>query len=704
MPFYIHNSDSSVNIVIPDGVVDTTSYSLSLIGRNVADYGQYFAENTILQLENFASIAAPTPDNLLIGQQWFDKGDNIMRVWDGTQWKAQTGLTVENTFPDSSGGDGQGGTPTPPTVGSGFFNQEDLKLYIWDGVQYLPAAYGGEFSSQYSNDTTLGTPSRYGTKVRNIFLASTEGPKAVIALVYNNDSDVGSVNQGTTQTQYGRETIICLFSDHKTFNIDNTASSTENEQINYYEELVGIGGICSLNGGRILPGINLRQYGQEGGGEAEVPQATRSRYANGSGAILNLERENIIEDFISDPADPAIQADLIYFNQVITTSESIIPDISGLTIGDSNDPYSAGYFETLVFSNVSPYANSITFDGDYFFQGGNVTIETLVTDSILTTELTTGANTIPGDIIGDWTFSAGSDLTLNGDLLLAPSSILTTRNITTGSNNTPGDITGSWTFTAGSDLSLTGQAFLTVRNITTGSNSTPGDITGDWTFTSGSDITMVGGDLTMDTGDLTMTTGILTTTEITSGSSGTSGDITGDWTFTSGSDITMVGGDLTMDTGTLTTTEITSGSVGTSGELEGQWTLTAGSTLQATYADLAENFKPDSDYEPGTVVKIGGSEEITLCTDGYCTDVFGVISENPAYIMNSGGGIPVALQGRTPVNLTGSVKKGQRLVSSGQPGYAMALKEDKYYDPRTIIGRALEDSDSGTVMAVIGVK
>ena len=655
MPFYIHNSDSSVNIVIPDGVVDTTSYSLSLIGRNVADYGQYFAENTIRQLENFASIAAPTPDNLLIGQQWFDKGDNIMRVWDGTQWKAQTGLTVENTFPDSSGGDGQGGTPTPPTVGSGFFNQEDLKLYIWDGVQYLPAAYGGEFSSQYSNDTSLGTPSRYGTKVRNIFMASTEGPKAVIALVYNNDSDVGSVNQGTTQTQYGKETIICLFSDHKTFNIDNTDSSTENEQINYYEELVGIGGICSLNGGRILPGINLRQYGQEGGGEAEVPQATRSRYANGSGAILNLEREDIIEDFISDPADPAIQADLIYFNQVITTSDSIIPDISGLTIGDSNDPYSAGYFETLVFSNVSPYSNSITFDGDYFFQGGNVTIETLVTDSILTTELTTGANTIPGDIIGDWTFSAGSDLTLNGDLSLAPSSILTTRNITTGSNNTPGDITGSWTFTSGSDLSLTGQAFLTVRNITTGSSSTPGDITGDWTFTSGSDIT-------------------------------------------------MVGGDLTMDTGTLTTTEITSGAVGTSGELEGQWTLTAGSTLQATYADLAENFKPDSDYEPGTVVKIGGSEEITLCTTSYCTDVFGVISENPAYIMNSGGGIPVALQGRTPVNLTGNVKKGQRLVSSGQAGYAMALKEDKYYDPKTIIGRALEDSDSGTVMAVIGVK
>ena len=539
MPFYIHNSDSSVNIVIPDGVIDTTSYSLSLIGRNVADYGQYFAENTILQLENFASIAAPNPENLLIGQQWFDKGDNIMRVWDGTQWKAQTGITVEDSTPETGGGNGsgEGGTITPPSTGSGFFNQEDLKLYIWDGVQYLPAAYGGEFSSQYSNDTSLGTPSRYGTKVRNIFLASTEGPKAVLAIVYNNDSDVGSVNQGTTQTKYGKETIIALLSDHRTFNVTNEASNTEGEDINYYPELVGVGGICSINGGRILPGLNLRQYGQEGGGEAEVPLATRSQYSNGTGAILNLEREGIIDDFISDPADPAIQADLIVFNQIVSTSESIIPDIGGLTIGDSNDPYAVGYFETLVFSNISPLSGSITFDGNVIFA---------------------------------------------------------------------------------SNVSFT--------------------------------------------------------------------------------DIDV--------SGCITTQCITTGAPATTGTVEGTWTLTAGSTFEATYADLAENFEADDHYDPGTVVKLGGEKEITLCDRPNCTDVFGVISQNPAYIMNAGGGIPVALQGRTPVKLIGSVKKGERLVTAGQPGYAMALKEDKYYDPRIVLGRALEDADydQGTVMAVIGVK
>ncbi len=547
MPFYIHNSDSSVNIVIPDGTIDTTSLSLSLIGRNVADYGQYFAENTILQLENFASIAAPNPETLLIGQQWFDKGDNIMRVWDGTQWKAQTGITVENNFPITGGGEGDsdGGTTTPPSTGSGFFNQEDLKLYIWDGVQYLPAAYGGEFSSQYSNDTALGTPSRYGTKVRNIFLQSTEGPKAVLALVYNNDSDVGSVNQGTTETKYGKETIISLFSDHKTFNITNEASSTEGEEINYYPELVGVGGICSTNGGRILPGINLRQYGQEGGGEAEVPQATKSRYSDGTGALLNLEREGIIDDFISNPGDPAIQADLIFFNQIVSTSESIIPDFSGLTIGDSNDPYEVGYFNTISFSNIISESNNISIDVDNVSFEGNIVVD--------------------GDTI------------FNGDV----------------------DFPGA----------------VTLSSITTGGASIPGTVTGTWT-------------------------------------------------------------------------------------------LTAGSTFEATYADLAENFKPDDHYDPGTVVILGGDEEITICDKTMCTDVFGVISQNPAYIMNAGGGIPVALQGRTPVKLIGSAKKGDRLVSAGQAGYAMTLKDDKYYDPRIIIGRALEDVeyDSGTVMAVIGVK
>jgi hypothetical protein len=127
----------------------------------------------------------------------------------------------------------------------------------------------------------------------------------------------------------------------------------------------------------------------------------------------------------------------------------------------------------------------------------------------------------------------------------------------------------------------------------------------------------------------------------------------------------------------------------------------------ARYADLAEIYASDDDYAPGTVVKLGGSAEITQTTSIEDTNVFGVISTNPAYLMNSDAeGLPVVLKGRAPVKVTGKVLKGERLVCSHLPGVAMALGFNEY-DPRKVIGRSLEQKDSdelGVVEAVIGVK
>jgi len=140
-------------------------------------------------------------------------------------------------------------------------------------------------------------------------------------------------------------------------------------------------------------------------------------------------------------------------------------------------------------------------------------------------------------------------------------------------------------------------------------------------------------------------------------------------------------------------------------------TLTAdvfsGVATQARYADLAEIYSADAEYEAGTVVKLGGSAEITQTTAHNDTEVFGVISTNPAYLMNKDAeGLPVAMTGRCPVKVIGKVKKGDRLISSDIPGVAWALA-DEAYDPRSIIGRALqdkEDGDAGVIEAVIGVK
>lgn len=96
-----------------------------------------------------------------------------------------------------------------------------------------------------------------------------------------------------------------------------------------------------------------------------------------------------------------------------------------------------------------------------------------------------------------------------------------------------------------------------------------------------------------------------------------------------------------------------------------------GTATRARYADLAEKYLADAEYEVGTVVSVGGEKEITACTWG--DRAIGVVSKAPAYLMNSEleGGTPVALKGRVPVKVIGAVRKGQRLIASNN-GVAVA--------------------------------
>jgi hypothetical protein len=93
--------------------------------------------------------------------------------------------------------------------------------------------------------------------------------------------------------------------------------------------------------------------------------------------------------------------------------------------------------------------------------------------------------------------------------------------------------------------------------------------------------------------------------------------------------------------------------------------------VHSLYADLAENYLTDQEYEPGTVVVVGGDAEVTACTDYGQDNVIGAVSTNPAYLMNGAvGGQPIALKGRIPVKVFGAISKGQRLSTSAQLGCA----------------------------------
>jgi hypothetical protein len=185
---------------------------------------------------------------------------------------------------------------------------------------------------------------------------------------------------------------------------------------------------------------------------------------------------------------------------------------------------------------------------------------------------------------------------------------------------------------------------------------------------------LAGGSLQISTEDFAdndttlMTSAAIQDKILSYGYTTTTGDITGVTASTGLSGGGSSGGvSLSVDlgdTGTFTSTNTASKAVVRDGSGNfAAGTITATAT-QAQYADLAEKYESDAEYEPGTVVVFGGDKEITACSSQGSHAVVGVISPDPAYMMNSEAeGQYVALTGRVPCKVTGPVAKGDLLVS-----------------------------------------
>ena len=149
-----------------------------------------------------------------------------------------------------------------------------------------------------------------------------------------------------------------------------------------------------------------------------------------------------------------------------------------------------------------------------------------------------------------------------------------------------------------------------------------------------------------------------------------------------------------VNAGSVQTPTLTTGANTTAGSITGNWTLTTGSRLESTYADLAEYYDGEEEYEPGTVVCFGGSKEIHISDEKGSRRVAGIVSTNPAYIMNqSQTGIPVAvaLQGRVPCKVTGTCQKGDIMVSDGAGGATAWYHVATIMHPGMTLGKAIAD-------------
>jgi len=176
-------------------------------------------------------------------------------------------------------------------------------------------------------------------------------------------------------------------------------------------------------------------------------------------------------------------------------------------------------------------------------------------------------------------------------------------------------------------------------------------------------------------------------------------------TLSASSNITA--GNLSVSTGTVTVGNIVNANANGVGNIGSSTTYFNTAFVKATsaqYADLAEYYKSDADYKPGTVVVFGGDEEITISNKSHDTRVAGVVSTQPAYIMNSQcEGLPVALTGRVPCQVQGPVDKGDVLVTGAVPGIAQRIGME--YQPGCVLGKSLEtitDNSISVIEVVVG--
>ena len=281
---------------------------------------------------------------------------------------------------------------------------------------------------------------------------------------------------------------------------------------------------------------------------------------------------------------------------------------------------------------------------------------------------------------------------INGGNLLASGVTISTNTISAAGTVTGGNLQVSGVLISTGTISASG-------NIVANNHISTGVLISTNTVSATGNIT--GGNITTS-GVLSVTAGITAGSIAATSHTGTVISVSGNIT---GGNLTTAGV-LNVNSGSAATA-IVNGAANAVGNIGSTTTYFNNIFAQATtalYADLAEVYEADTDYVPGTVVSFGGSKEVSISTQYADPAVAGVISANPSYLMNNGltadHRAVVALTGRVPTSVTGTVYKGSMMVSAGN-GRACACSTPAM---GTVIGKALEnfDGESGIIEIVVG--
>ncbi len=675
MPYTIDSYDGNTTFTVSDGTVDSTNTSLKLLGQNYRGYGEIIAEDFVHLLENFSKTTAPS--NPINGQIWYDKSTGSgtsnkgykLKFYDtaSTSWKMVSNLVAATTAPGS------------PSVGDLWWDETsgEARLKLWDGTAWKGISvptdnnYTIEFAKIYDD---YGGPS-VDPGLYHCLKFITEG--LVIAIVNIN----GASDSPGPVERLGFKPL--------------TTAGTFNATA-YTTELDADDSTLSAVFPIVYPGITLRTEH----GSSPVRRPIVGNFASNGiedkVATLNslgkpmISPTRAVEISTAGGAAEANQADMAVAQNQYALKIKSTANASSATGNDS----SGAALQVLGGASIAKN----------LYIGGNFEVEGTTSGTL--TEINSESFKVVDPITQ---FGRGADdaaLTTQ-DEFDRGFSFFYHNSTAEKIGGFAMDKTDNYKFNLVKEGTVTTNAFSAVaawadiklgniegHEATMTIDSKVGDMT---VITSGTDkhinVTANGAGTIKTSGDILPQE---VTTDVSSNDIGGASNY-----FSEGYAIKTFWNTACHFDGT--------NKANASVTMTGDYNLAAGSTLEATYADLGERFASDEIYEAGTVVKLGGLEEITKTMEEEDTDVFGIISAKPGFGLNGLAGPKethphVAMTGRIPCKVIGPVKKGDRLCSSEIPGVAKRA-DIQSVSSFAIIGRALEDFDDegeGTVLVVVG--
>ena len=449
---------------------------------------------------------------------------------------------------------------------------------------------------------------------------------------------------------------------------DNASTSTyagnwsKHDQTDAVQAVVGLTG--SIAKSSLLSALNV----EDG---ADVTDTTN---VTAAGALMDSEVTNLAQVKAFDSSDYATAAQG-------TTADAALPRTGGAMTG-------------AITTNSTFDGRDVATDGaklDGIEAGADVTDATNVTaaGALMDSEVDADIKTL--------SLPANTTISVYGATLVDDADAATART-TLG--------LGTAATTASTDYATAAQGTTADAALPTTGGAMTGAITTNSTF-DGRDVATDGAKLD---GIAAGATNVTNNNQLTNGAGYTTN--AGDITNVSVSGTGLSGGGASGSV-TITSNATSANTASTIVARDGSGNFTAGvitgTATAARYADLAEKYTSDADYEPGTVVELGGEAEVTQSTGITSRRIAGIVSTNPAHLMNNeleaDHVVDVALIGRVPCKVIGVFNKGDILISSNTHGHACAWTNATNPPAGSAIGKAIEsktDLGAGIIEVLVG--